>query len=130
MNTNVTNKPVGSETANLVEQAADGAHSALRSTQSVANAAFDRLSDKVDSARDQAVPLINRLSNQAELAARRSVEAVRDTSAQLREKALRASDTTVNYIKDEPVKAVLIAAVTGAALMGIFSFMGRSRRRD
>lgn len=130
MNTNVTNKPVGTDTTNIVEQAAEGAHTALRSTQSVANAAFDRLSDKVDSARDQAVPLLNRLSSQAELAARRSVDAVRDTSAQLKEKALRASDSTVNYIKDEPVKAVLIAAATGAALMGIFSLLSRSRDRD
>ena len=92
--------------------------------------AFDRLSDKVDSVREQAVPLINRLSSQAEIAARRGVEAVRDTSAQLREKAQAASDSTVSYIKDEPVKAMLIAAATGAALMALISLVGRSRSHE
>jgi ElaB/YqjD/DUF883 family membrane-anchored ribosome-binding protein len=52
---------------------------------------------------------------------------VRDSSQQLREKAVQASDQTVAYIKDEPVKSMLIAAATGAALMGLISLMGRSR---
>ncbi len=128
MNTNITsNKPLGQEATSFAEHAADNASSAIRSTQNVANAAFDRLSDKVDTARDQAAPLITRLPTKAEAAARRGAEAVRETSAQLREKALRAQDTTVGYIKDEPVKSMLIAAATGAALMGLISLMNRSR---
>jgi len=130
MNTTVTSKPLGQEASNFAEQAADSANSAIRSTQNVANAAFDRLSDKVDSARDQAVPLINRLSTQAEAAARRGADVVKETSAQLREKAIRAQDTTVGYIKDEPVKAMLIAAATGAALMALVSLASRSSRHD
>ena len=125
-----TLKPFATEASNVADQAADSAASALRSTQSVANQAFDRLSDKIESARDQAVPLINRLSSQAETAARRGVEAVRDTSAQVRERALKASDTTVSYIKDEPVKAMLIAAATGAALMALIGLLSRSRNAD
>ena len=130
MNTTITGKPFGQEASGFADQAADTANSAIRSTQNVTNAAFDRLSDKVESARDQAAPLINRLSTQAEAAARRGADAVRETSAQLREKALRAQDTTVGYIKDEPIKSMLIAAATGAALMALVSLMGRSRRSD
>ena len=125
-----TAKPLSDGAANLAENAADSANNAIRSTQNVANAAFDRLSDKVDSVRDQAAPIINRLTTQAEIAARRGVEAVRETSAQLREKAHQASDSTVNYIKDEPIKAMLIAAATGAALMALISLVGRSRHHD
>lgn len=128
MNNPVTNQPFANEPTNLADQAADSANSAIRSTQNVANAALDRLANKVDSVRDQAAPMINRLSSQAETAARRGVEAVRDTSAQLREKALKASDSTVGYIKDEPVKAMLIAAATGAALMALVSLITRSNR--
>ena len=65
--------------------------------------------------------------NAAEAAARRGMEAVRDTSQQLRERALQAQDMTVAYVKDEPIKAMLIAAATGALLMGIISMLGRSR---
>ena len=65
--------------------------------------------------------------SEAEAAARRGIEAVRDTSQQLREKALRASDSAVGYVRDEPIKAMLIAAATGALLMGIVALMSRSR---
>ena len=54
-------------------------------------------------------------------AANGAMDSVRDTSRQLRVKAEHASDTTVNYIKEEPVKAVLFAAATGAALMALVS---------
>jgi ElaB/YqjD/DUF883 family membrane-anchored ribosome-binding protein len=74
--------------------------------------------------------LLNRLANQAEITARRSVEAMRDTSAQIRERALKASDSTVGYIKDEPLKAMLIAAAAGAALMALLGLIGRSRSSD
>ena len=130
MNSTVTNQPFPNEATSMADQAADSANSAIRSTQNVANAALDRLANKVENARDQAVPLINRLSSQAETAARRGVDAVRDTSAQLRERAMKASDSTVGYIKDEPVKAMLIAAATGAALMALVSLISRSRRAD
>jgi ElaB/YqjD/DUF883 family membrane-anchored ribosome-binding protein len=128
MNTNITSKPLGQEASNFAEHAADTATGAIRSTQNVANAAFDRLTDKVDSAREQAAPLINRLSSQAEAAARRGADAVRETSAQLRDKAIRAQDTTVSYIKDEPVKSMLIAAAPGASQKGLISGMIRARR--
>lgn len=130
MNSTVTNQSFSNETTSMADHAADSASSAIRSTQNVANAALDRLANQVESARDQAVPLINRLSSQAESAARRGVDAVRDTSAQLRERAMKASDSTVGYIKDEPVKAMLIAAATGAALMALVSLVTRSHRAD
>lgn len=44
--------------------------------------------------------------------------------------AARATDSTVSYIKDEPVKAMLIAAATGAALAALMSLLSRSRRGD
>ena len=46
--------------------------------------------------------------------------------AQLRDQAVRASDKTVGYIKDEPMKAMLIAAAAGAALMALVALLGRS----
>jgi ElaB/YqjD/DUF883 family membrane-anchored ribosome-binding protein len=126
--TPTTGKPLGQQAGGIADSAAESTTSAIRSTQNVANEAFDRLSDKVEDARSRAAPLLNRLTTQAESAARRSADAVRDTSAQLRETAVRASDTTVGYIRDEPVKAMLIAAATGAALMALIGLLGRSRR--
>lgn len=110
-----------------LDKGASNAQGALRSTQRAADSAFDAMSEKIDEARGQVAPMLSKVSSQAEAAARRGMDAVRDTSQQLREKAVHAQDVTVAYVKDEPVKAMLIAAATGALLMGLISMMGRSR---
>jgi ElaB/YqjD/DUF883 family membrane-anchored ribosome-binding protein len=117
------------QTNPLADQAAESADHAIKATQRVTNEALDGLSHTVQDIRQQAAPLFNRVGEQAGEMAQRSVDAIRDSSEQLREKALRASDSTVGYIKDEPVKAVLIAAATGAALMAMLSLMTRSNGR-
>ena len=113
----------------LADQAAKSADQAIRSTQRVANEALDGLAGSVQDLRQQAAPMLNRVGEQAGAMAQRGVDAVRDGSAHLREKALQAQDTTVSYIKDEPVKAMLIAAAAGAALMAVLSLMTRSNDR-
>ncbi len=120
-------KPLAQQSQDIADSAASTAQDAIRSTQRAADQALDRLSNKVDEVRSQAAPLLNKVSSQAEAAARRGMEAVRDTSQQLRERAQQAQDMTVAYVKDEPIKAMLIAAATGALLMGIISLLGRSR---
>ena len=121
-----TRKPF-SQSNSLADQTADNADSAIKSTQRMANETLGALSDKVQDARDQAAPVLNRVSAKAEELARRSADAMRDTSQQLKERAWRAQDMTVGYIKDEPLKSILIAAATGAALMALFSLLSRNR---
>jgi len=58
------------------------------------------------------------------------VDAVRDRSHQLSESAHRVADGTRSYVREEPVKSLLIAAATGAALMGLLALLGRSHRRS
>ena len=115
---------------NLADQAAASADHAIRSTQKAANGALDSISGTVHDLREQASPMLNRATEQVSALAQRGVNTVRDTSQQLRDKALRASDSTVSYIKEEPVKAMLIAAATGAALMALVSLMGRASQRS
>ncbi len=119
--------PLSTSGQEALDKGASTAQGALRSTQRSVDSAFETMSDKIDEARGQVAPVLSKVSSQAEAAARRGMEAVRDTSQQLRERAVQASDMTVAYVKDEPVKAMLIAAATGALLMGIISMMGRSR---
>jgi len=128
MNTVSSSKPLAQRGQDMADKAAGTAQSAIQSTQRAADSALDSLSSKVEDLRGQAAPLLNRVSSQAEAAARRGIEAVRDTSQQLREKALRASDSAVGYVKDEPIKAMLIAAATGALLMGLVALLSRSSR--
>lgn len=73
--------------------------------------------------------LLDRASESASTLAHRGLDAVREGSQQLRTGVVHASDSTVGYIRQEPVKSVLIAAATGVALMGLLMLFGRSRDR-
>ena len=48
---------------------------------------------------------------------------------QLREQASHTTEATVRYIQRDPLKAVLIAAASGAALMALVSLLSRSHTR-
>ena len=120
---------IGASAAGIVDSAANSADQAIRSSQRVANQTLDQISEGVDAVRAQAAPALNRLATDAEQFTRRSVDKVREGSQQLREQALRASDKTLIFIKDEPVKAVLIAAAVGAVLMALATLVGRAGPR-
>ena len=64
----------------------------------------------------------------------KSVEKASDLIAQSADQALKctqhATANTVSYIKHEPVKAMLIAAATGAALMALASLVSHSRHHS
>jgi len=79
---------------------------------------------------DVAGPLMESANEQATEMAQRVVEAVRESSQQLQDRAARVSDSTVKYIRNEPVKSLLIAAATGAVLMALANLMWRARNRD
>jgi ElaB/YqjD/DUF883 family membrane-anchored ribosome-binding protein len=87
----------------LAEKAAETTANALDSTQRTANQALDSMGRAVD----------------------HGVERMREASQQVREGAARASESTANYIRHDPVKSVLIAAATGAALMALVSLLTR-----
>ena len=57
------------------------------------------------------------------------VAKVMDSSHQLKELAQKAGQSTLTTIRDEPVKSVLIAAATGAALMALITLATRSSHR-
>jgi ElaB/YqjD/DUF883 family membrane-anchored ribosome-binding protein len=124
-----TTKPVEQTTSSLADGAAHHADNAIHATQRAANQALDQLSSKVHEVSDQAAPMINRFSAQAEALTHRVVDAVRDGSKRARQQASNAAGSTVNYIKEEPVKSVLIAAAAGAALFAITKLLV-ARNRD
>lgn len=122
-----TSKPLESS-SNLVEQAAASADRGIKATQSVANGTLDTISDSVKDFRADASAALDRSHEKIAALARRSLDAVRGGSQQLRDTAHRTSDRAVGYVKDEPVKAMLIAAAAGVAVMALISLFTRSRR--
>ena len=78
---------------------------------------------------DRAAAAADAATHQVANAAQRGVAAVHETSQRLLDRAHRAQETTVTYIRGEPVKAMLISAAAGAALMALVSLLTRSRDR-
>lgn len=123
------NKPV-EQSSSLVEQASNSADQAIKSTQQAATDALESLTEAMQGLRQQATPVMERAAESVSAFAHRGVDSVRETSHQLRVKAEHASENTVNYIRHEPVKSVLIAAATGAALMALISLVSHTRNRS
>ena len=84
--------------------------------------------DNVKDTWQRQAPSIDRVTEQASALAQSGVDAVRDTSQRLREKAIRASDTSMKYIREEPVKSMLMFAAAGVVLTALVKRMSRSRR--
>jgi ElaB/YqjD/DUF883 family membrane-anchored ribosome-binding protein len=78
---------------------------------------------------DAATQQISDSLDSASTMAHNGVAKFMDSSQQLRESAQRAGQSTLATIREEPVKSVLIAAATGAALMALVTLVTRSSHR-
>ena len=114
----------------FVEGASEAVDHAIDQIDQRSQASHDDLADKAHDAVNKSKPALQRWAQDAESVARRSMDAAGDASRRLRDRAARTSDSTVDYIKDEPVKAMLIAAAAGAALITLVGWVQRSRHRD
>jgi ElaB/YqjD/DUF883 family membrane-anchored ribosome-binding protein len=83
---------------NLMDSASQTADAALNATQRAANIALDGASHSLQTARRQ-----------------------------IRTGAHQASERTVAYVREEPVKSLMIAAATGAVLMALAYVIGSPR---
>ena len=116
-----------SKTASSVSDASSTIEQARDAVKKSANDVITKLHNGVDELSEAGPALLSRIAAQLEDLSRRTLDRTRRAGTQAREQALRAGDATVGYIKDEPVKAVLIAATAGAVAAGLFTWMTRSR---
>lgn len=110
----------------LVSSEAPPPDYAIRATRHASNGALNGLASGVLDIRNRAAPMQDRATAQPTAHAAHRAEMVREDSQRLRDKALRAYACTVNYVVDHPVKALLIAASAGAALMTLIKLANRS----
>lgn len=111
----------------LTDRAANKADDAIDTSKRAAQDALNSVQDGVDQLREALPSAFARAAAQVESLTRQGIERARQASAEVRGQVNQASDRTVQYIKDEPVKSVLVAAVAGAALVGLVSLLTRAR---
>jgi ElaB/YqjD/DUF883 family membrane-anchored ribosome-binding protein len=119
-----TANTIANSSKDMADTAASKVQNGIRETKKVVDSAGDQLSGKVEHLRADSKPVIKQMRDQAQAFA----EGVRDTGRQFRDAAGRASDSLTSYTQENPVKAVLIAAASGAVLITLFNAIARSRR--
>lgn len=106
------------EAANeLSERAAREADQTLAVTRRAAADASHSLREGLEALREEVPTAFSRAAAQAEALSRQGLE-----------RARQAGDQTVDYIRDEPVKAVAMAAAVGAVAALLVGWLGRSSR--
>jgi ElaB/YqjD/DUF883 family membrane-anchored ribosome-binding protein len=98
---------------------------------SVAAKAHDALiamSDKVEEAGRAAPSVFSRAAAQVDELTRQGLLRAQEARSQIKDQVQRAGDASRGYIRDEPVKSVLIAAATGAAVAALVSLLVRGRK--
>lgn len=112
----------------LAQKATEKADEAIGSARKAADGALDTLQDKASQLASVAPGTLSRVAAQIDEMTRRGVERAKTATETAKEQAARAGDRTVGYIRDEPVKSVLIAAATGAALAAVIGLIARTKR--
>lgn len=109
------------------DTAARKAQSQVKGAKNLANDAGDAVSDTIDSARDNAGPVIDKASRRAQAMANQAVDTASRAAQQLRDGVTDLADGAASYTKNNPMKALMIAAASGAVIFGLVRAFTSSR---
>ncbi len=114
-----------------LNRAAATAASTAKEGTDAADAGVDRAlnaaSGKLDDLRTHAGPALKQGIDQAKSWVDAKAVRVQHRVQAARDKASDLTDQAIDYTRDEPVKALLIAAAVGVGLMGLLGLIMRSR---
>ena len=127
---NATNDMIdeGAATAhNVVSKTAEAAQEAIANTKRVAAETEKTIQGGLNQIREAVPATLSRAAQQAEDLARTGIDKARAAGNTVKEQAQRAGDSTVNYVRDEPTKALLMAVAAGAFATLLIGWATRSR---
>ena len=109
-------------------KAADAEQQGISAAKRTVDQAADKLSDAAKGVRDTVTPALDEAADEVGDLAKQAQDALQQATQSFRATMSRTSESAVSYTKEEPVKALLMAAAAGAVLMAILSLMGRTHR--
>jgi ElaB/YqjD/DUF883 family membrane-anchored ribosome-binding protein len=112
----------------LAANTAKAADRAIESGREAGARAVEAAHEGVSTLREKIPSVLGEKAAEVERLARAGIERARASCSRAREHVDAAGQRTVAYVREEPVKAVLIAAASGAVLAGAISLLTRSRR--
>ena len=111
-------KYMGTQSQETVNMAAALAR-AVDSTETRADQAMGKLADEVDEASSKVGAAANWAVGKAKATLQSAADQVRE----------RATTAVATYTREDPIRAILIAAAVGAVLMGVLASMTKSGAR-
>jgi ElaB/YqjD/DUF883 family membrane-anchored ribosome-binding protein len=115
---------------NTADDVLKGADSAVESTRDFANDTLDKAGRKVRELQDGVQPAIKNLTRNVENVAQRGIDYASDAAGRAQQQLHRYADVTGRYVADQPVRSVLIAAATGAAIAAAILLLTRENHRN
>jgi len=91
--------------------------------------AMSRLSHEMDSMRAETSASMNDALSSAEHYGRERIASLRAGARDWQNRAENIGASTTSFVRHRPVQSLLLAAASGAALMGLVSLLSRARRR-
>ncbi|MEK8047781.1 hypothetical protein AACH00_15575 [Ideonella sp. LYT19W] len=129
-----TNHPSSSPTvadksSQMLDAAVRSADHAIDGTRHLANSSLDHLAQRLDTARASAGNALDGLATDASRIAESGSNAIRAQATEWRHQADQARQGAQAAIRHAPLKSVMLAAATGAAVMLLSQWLGRGRTR-
>jgi ElaB/YqjD/DUF883 family membrane-anchored ribosome-binding protein len=119
------NLPKNAQT--VADKAADKVQGGIRDAQHAAKEAGAALSTKVEELRSDAGSTLTKAVDRAQSIGRQGIDAVSDAAQRTREVASDATDSIIRYTKKNPIKALMLAAASGALLLSLVKVLKPSR---
>jgi ElaB/YqjD/DUF883 family membrane-anchored ribosome-binding protein len=120
-----TSTPVYGDAAERLTNRDDDA---FRSGERVVATTAQSVRSGLDEPSERVPAPVSRVAAQAEDLTRRAIERARQRGGLARDRASQVSDATVERIRADPVKAVMLAAAAGAVTAWLVQWLSRSRR--
>ena len=127
MDTTVTSNQFDKQGQSAADKAADKIQGGIRDAQRTVSQAGDQLSNKVEDLRHDAVPALKNAVDQTQSFVKQSMKSVSAASRQISDTASQVSDGVISYTRTNPIKAILIAAASGALLLTVIKALTPSR---
>jgi ElaB/YqjD/DUF883 family membrane-anchored ribosome-binding protein len=110
-----------------VDKAANKLHNGIRDTYEGAKSVESNLSDKADDMGTRLADKADRVVNDARGRVKDGIKVVKDAVEQGRDTVAQSSETVLTYTRENPVKALMIAAISGAFIWSIAKALASSR---
>ena len=111
-----TETNLGKSTRAIADTTAQKVQGGIRSAHEFVSNATDAVSGAAKDVQSEAAPLIRNAAHRAKSTAQQSIDAATDVTHEASGAGVNAFDSIVKYTKQNPVKALAVAAASGALL--------------